>query len=144
MRWLHRGRWHPLIPEWWRTATMLVVPITPIIVGVDYLFGHGDAPARLSAVEKSISLSALGVILIASGVITVIGFVGRWRMLTIGGLHWSAAVMSTIGIGIATAPGMGGGFRVPWLYMAIAIASWASAFGYFMQGDPDDDADRPE
>lgn len=138
MRWLHRGRWHPLIPEWWRTATMLVVPITPIIVGADYLFGHGDAPARL------FSLSALGVILIASGVITVIGFVGRWRMLTIGGLHWLAAVMSTIGIGIATAPGMGGGFRVPWLYMAIAIASWASAFGYSMQGDPDDDADRPE
>ena len=36
---IKRGRWQPLLPPVWRSATMLTLPLTPIAVGGDYLTG---------------------------------------------------------------------------------------------------------
>ena len=60
-----------------------------------------------------------GWLLITSGLLTIIGFVGRWRHVTIGGLHISGALMAVLGAGIAAqslnaADGGGDGPRCTW------------------------------
>ena len=64
------------------------------------------------------------------------GFAGRWRHVTIGGLHVGGALMVAIGIGIATQSlnAADGGWRWPWLYLVVGAASWTAAFGLLGPG----------
>ena len=41
MRRPRRGGWVPLLPLPWRMAVMAVIPITPVLLGVDYLSALG-------------------------------------------------------------------------------------------------------
>ena len=132
-----RGHWVPLLPAVWRSATMLMIPLTPIAVGGDYLTGEPEW--WLTDIEQTMPLPAWGGLLIASGLMTIIGFTGRWRHVTIGGLHISGALMAVIGIGIAAQSinMSDGGWRWPWLYLAVAVASWCAAIGYWTQAEDD-------
>lgn len=132
-----RGHWVPLLPPVWRSATMLMIPLTPIAVGGDYLTGEPEW--WLTDIEQTMPLPAWGGLLIASGLMTIIGFIGRWRHVTIGGLHISGALMAVIGIGIAAQSinMSDGGWRWPWLYLAVAVASWCAAIGYWTQAEDD-------
>ncbi len=132
-----RGHWVPLLPPVWRSATMLMIPLTPIAVGGDYLTGEPEW--WLTDIEQTMPLPAWGGLLIASGLMTIIGFTGRWRHVTIGGLHISGALMAVIGIGIAAQSinMSDGGWRWPWLYLAVAVASWCAAIGYWTQAEDD-------
>lgn len=127
----------PLLPPVWRSATMLMIPLTPIAVGGDYLTGEPEW--WLTDIEQTMPLPAWGGLLIASGLMTIIGFIGRWRHVTIGGLHISGALMAVIGIGIAAQSinMSDGGWRWPWLYLAVAVASWCAAIGYWTQAEDD-------
>ena len=133
---IRRGHWQPLLPPVWRSATMLMIPLTPIAVGGDYLTGEPEW--WLTGIEKAMPLHYWGVLLIASGLMTIIGFTGRWRHVTIGGLHIGGALMVAIGIGIAAQSiNCHGGWRWPWLYLVVGAASWTAALGYWAQVEDD-------
>lgn len=134
---IKRGHWQPLLPPVWRAATMLMLPLTPIAVGSDYL--AGEPKWWLSEIEQAMPLHWWGLLLVASGLMTISGFVGRWRHVTIGGLHIGGALMAVIGIGIAAQAlnTADGGWRWPWLYLAVAVASWTAALGYWVQVEDD-------
>lgn len=129
---LTRGQWRPLIPERWRTAVVGVIPLSVLVVGADYL--AGQTSQALTQIERAAPLWAWGAALVLSGAVTVAGFIGRWRHITIGGLHIGGALMITLGAGIAyDAAALTGGFRWPWLYIAVGLASWGAALGYWAQ-----------
>ena len=135
---IKRGHWEPLLPLPWRTATMLMIPLTPIAIGGDYLTGEPEW--WLTDIEQTMPLPAWGGLLIASGLMTIIGFTGRWRHVTIGGLHIGGALMVVLGIGIGIAvhsvTGVDG-WRWPWLYLVVGAASWTAALGYWAQVEDD-------
>ena len=134
---IKRGHWEPLLPPTWRTATMLMVPLTPIAVGADYLTGEPEW-WWLSGLEQTMPLQWWGGLLISSGLMTIIGFVGRWRHVAIGGLHIGGALMVVLGIGIAVHSVTGvDGWRWPWLYLVVGAASWTAALGYWSQVEDD-------
>ena len=129
---IRRGHWRPLIPERWRTAVVAIIPLSPIVVGVDYVLGE-PSPA-LSAVERSMPIDVWGWLLILAGAVTVAGYTGRWRHVAIVGLHSTGALMVTLAVGIgAESLDVAGGFRVGWLYAAIGLAAWGAAIGYAAQ-----------
>ena len=140
---IRRGHWEPLLPPVWRTATMLMVPLTTIAVGGDYLTGEPEW--WLSDLEQTMPLQWWGGLLISSGLMTIIGFVGRWRHVAIGGLHIGGALMAVLGIGIAAQSlnTADGGWRWPWLYLVVAFASWCAALGYWTQVDDDGSVHGP-
>ena len=140
---IKRGRWQPLLPPVWRSATMLTLPLTPIAVGGDYLTGEPEW--WLSEIEQTMPLPLWGWLLITSGLLTIIGFVGRWRHVTIGGLHISGALMAVLGVGIAAQSlnGADGGWRWPSLYLVVGAASWTAALGYWSQVEDDGSVHGP-
>ena len=140
---IKRGRWQPLLPPVWRSATMLTLPLTPIAVGGDYLTGEPEW--WLSEIEQTMPLPLWGWLLITSGLLTIIGFVGRWRHVTIGGLHISGALMAVLGAGIAAQSlnAADGGWRWPSLYLVVAFASWCAAIGYWSQVEADGSVHGP-
>ena len=141
---IKRGTWQPLLPPVWRTATMLTLPLTPIAVGSDYLTGEPEW--WLTGIKQTMPLPLWGWLLVASGLMTIVGFVGQWRHVTIGGLHIGGALMTVIGIGIAlqSVNSADGGWRWPWLYLAVGAASWTAALGYWSQVDDDGGGRGPE
>ncbi|MFZ2486685.1 MAG: hypothetical protein WAZ19_01075 [Anaerolineae bacterium] len=108
-----RGRWEPLVPEVWRSVVVSVIPLSMIIVGIDYLLG--ETSSALTELERAAPIWVWGLALVTSGLTTVVGYAGRWRHVTIVGLHIGGALMVTIGAG---------------------IASWGAALGYWMQVEP--------
>ncbi|MFT4087409.1 MAG: hypothetical protein QM658_09690 [Gordonia sp. (in: high G+C Gram-positive bacteria)] len=129
---LRRGQWAPLIPERWRTAVLSVIPLTPVVIGSDYLLGEDGS--SLSEVERAAPMWAWGIALVVSGLTIAAGYAGRWRHVAIVGLHLTGALMVTLGIGIGTETvDVLGGFRWPWMYCAIGLAAWGAAIGYALQ-----------
>lgn len=134
MRRPRRGGWVPLLPLPWRMAVMAMIPITPVLLGVDYLMG--ESGSTLTEVEKAMPLDVWGWLLIVSGSAVFLGFGMRWRLVTIGALWVSGAVLLTLAAGIgAETIDWGGGFRGPWLYAAFGLASWLTAGGYIAMKD---------
>lgn len=141
-----RGTWVPLLPGIWRTITAAVIPILAIGVGIDYLTGTPDPPSvALSGVEDALPLAAWGWMLVSNGLVVIVGYVLRRRLLTIWGLVWVAALMTTIGIGIGwtTLPLTGTfrsasalmhiTFRLALMHIAIGVGTAAAAIGYALQ-----------
>ncbi|MFC0314474.1 hypothetical protein [Gordonia phosphorivorans] len=140
---LRRGQWRALIPERWRTAVLAVIPLSMIVIGVDYCLGE-NTPA-LTEIERAAPVWAWGAGLLVSGLVVLAGYAGRWRHIAIGGLHVGGALMLTLGAGIAVETvDTTGGFRWAWLYGAVGLAAWGAAIGYWMQVEPpaDDDEER--
>lgn len=133
---IHRGNWSPLIPGIWRTLVVSIIPISPIVIGIDYLMGENSS--SLSDVEKAAPIDVWGWLLILFGMTTLVGYAGAWRKIAIAGLWATGAVMITLSVGIASVMiDEVGGFRWPWLYLVIGLASWMAAIGYLIQGDGD-------
>lgn len=134
MRRPRRGGWVPLLPLPWRMAVMALIPITPVLLGVDYLMG--ESGSTLTEVEKAMPLNVWGWLLIVSGAAVFLGFGMRWRLVTIGALWVSGAVLLTLAAGIgAETIDWEGGFRGPWLYAVFGLASWLTAGGYIAMKD---------
>ncbi|AVM01866.1 hypothetical protein C6V83_17975 [Gordonia iterans] len=139
---IRRGQWRPLIPERWRTVVVGVIPLSVLVVGVDYLLG--ESSTALTQIELAAPIWVWGLALVVSGLLTLVGYVGRWRHVAIGGLHVGGALMITLSAGIAVETIDGdGGFRWPWLYAAVGIASWGAALGYWMQVEPPPECVQP-
>lgn len=133
-----RGHWRPLLPPRWRNVTTIVIPLSPIVVGADYLLGEPGPPPP-TAIEGAAPIWLWGLLLITAGLTAFAGYLGQWRHVAIVGLHLSGALMLTLGIGVAAETlDTTGGFRLPWLYLAVGIASWAAAIGYAAQVEPDE------
>ena len=134
MRRPRRGGWVPLLPLPWRMAVMALIPITPVLLGVDYLMG--ESGSTLTQVEKAMPLDVWGWLLIVSGAAIFLGFGMRWRLVTIGALWVSGSVLLTLAAGIgAETIDWEGGFRGPWLYAVFGLASWLTAGGYIAMKD---------
>ena len=134
MRRPRRGGWVPLLPLPWRMGVMALIPITPVLLGVDYLMG--ELGSTLTQVEKAMPLDVWGWLLIVSGAAIFLGFGMRWRLVTIGALWVSGAVLLTLAAGIgAETIDWEGGFRGPWLYAVFGLASWLTAGGYIAMKD---------
>ena len=134
MRRPRRGGWVPLLPLPWRMGVMALIPITPVLLGVDYLMG--ESGSTLTEVEKAMPLNVWGWLLIVSGAAVFLGFGMRWRLVTIGALWVSGSVLLTLAAGIgAETIDWEGGFRGPWLYAVFGLASWLTAGGYIAMKD---------
>lgn len=131
-----RGTWVPLLPGIWRTITTDVIPILAIGVGTDYLTGSKTSSVALSGVEDALPLAAWGWMLVSNGLVVIVGYVLRRRLLTIWGLVWVAALMTTIGIGIGwTTLPLTGTFHSALMHMHIGVGfcAGAAAIGYALQ-----------
>lgn len=134
-----RGTWVPLLPGIWRTITAAVIPILAIGAGIDYLTGPEAPSVALSGVEDALPLAAWGWMLVSNGLVAIVGYVLRRRLLTIWGLVWVAALMTTIGIGIGwTTLPLTGTFRSALMHSAlmhigVGFYAGAAAIGYALQ-----------
>ena len=144
MTWLRRvirrGTWHPDIPHPHRRFLHLLVAVTPVMVGIDYLLGEPDRD--LTLVERSAPPVMWGLAFVAAGTLALLGYALRYAWITIGGLHLSGAlfVASAVGTFIDHADASGG-FRVAWIYLMAAMSSWGIAVGYAGRRRKDDDLD---
>ena len=130
-----RGTWVPLLPGIWRTITTAVIPILAIGVGIDYLTGP-ETPSddHHQTVEDALPLAAWGWMLVSNGLVVIVGYVLRRRLLTIWGLVWVAALMTTIGIGIGwTTLPLTGTFRSALMHIGVGFWAGAAAIGYALQ-----------
>lgn len=129
-----RGTWVPLLPGIWRTIATDVIPILTIGVGIDYLTGPETPSVALSGVEDALPLAAWGWMLVSNGLVVIVGYVLRRRLLTIWGLVWVAALMTTIGIGIGwTTLSLTGTFRSALMHIGVGLFAGAAAIGYALQ-----------
>ena len=140
-----RGTWVPLLPGIWRTITTNVIPILAIGTGINYLTGpasvipvSGETPSvALSGVEDALPLAAWGWMLVSDGLVAIVGYVLRRRLLTIWGLVWVAALLTTIGIGIGwtTLPLTGTSTMrtASLMHIGVGLCAGAAAIGYALQ-----------
>lgn len=129
-----RGTWVPLLPGIWRTIATDVIPILAIGAGIDYLTGPETPSVALSGVEDALPLAAWGWMLVSNGLVVIVGYVLRRRLLTIWGLVWVAALMTTIGIGIGwTTLPLTGTFRSALMHIGVGFSAGAAAIGYALQ-----------
>ena len=130
-----RGTWVPLLPGIWRTITAAVIPILAIGAGIDYLTGSKtSSDAHGTGVEDALPLAAWGWMLVSNGLVVIVGYVLRRRLLTIWGLVWVAALMTTIGIGIGwTTLPLTGAFRPALMHIGVGFCAGAAAIGYALQ-----------
>lgn len=131
-----RGTWVPLLPGIWRTIAKGGIPILAIGVGIDYLTGPDpETPSvALSGVEDALPLAAWGWMLVSNGLVVIVGYVLRRRLLTIWGLVWVAALMTTIGIGIGwTTLPLTGTFRSALMHIGVGLLAGGVATGYALQ-----------
>lgn len=130
-----RGTWVPLLPGIWRTITTAVIPILAIGAGIDYLTGSKTpSDAHETGVEDALPLAAWGWMLVSNGLVVIVGYVLRRRLLTIWGLVWVAALMTTIGIGIGwTTLPLTGTFRPALMHIGVGFCAGAAAIGYALQ-----------
>lgn len=136
-----RGTWVPLLPGIWRTITTDVIPILAIGAGIDYLTSPETPSVALSGVEDALPLAAWGWMLVSNGLVVIVGYVLRQRLLTIWGLVWVAALMTTIGIGIGwTTLPLTDTFRsaptmrtASLMHIGVGLCAGAAAIGYALQ-----------
>ena len=139
-----RGTWVPLLPGIWRTIATAVIPILAIGAGIDYLTGSKTpSDAHETGVEDALPLAAWGWMLVSNGLVVIVGYVLRRRLLTIWGLVWVAALMTTIGIGIGwttwTTLPLTGTLRhelfrhSALMHIGVGFCAGAAAIGYALQ-----------
>lgn len=134
---IHRGTWQPLLPPRYRWPTVLLLVFASPVAGIDFLLGENSAAQ--SVVEQSMPAAVWGALFLLGGTLAVGGYVGRWPHVCIAGLHIAGALWMAlaVGVGFTQIDGMGG-FRGPYVYLAVSLASWFSALGYADQtrGEP--------
>lgn len=136
MRWkwpFHRGDWVPLIPERFRWPILLLWAAEPIARGMDYI--TGDAPGTtqsLTFVEQAMPLQGWGTLCLVGGLLVLFGYVGRWVMVSVWGLHLVASTYAALAVGLVakTIERGGDGFRTPVMFAVFAITFWLAALGY--------------
>lgn len=127
-----RGDWVPLIPIAYRWPILALLALSPLLVGIDYLMGEDER--TLSLVERMAPVWLWGCIGVAAGLAIAVGYFMRWPRICIAGMWCSGAMFTTLGIGFGWATiDAYGTFRVPFLYLALGIASFFAAMGYLVQ-----------
>lgn len=133
----HRGTWEPLLPPTSRNAVVGLVPLEPIIRGLDYLLPDGDPPSRtLDVVEQAMPIQWWGVLCLLAGVIALAGFHARRRRTCITGLWLGAAVYASLAAGqwweVLGHPWFDG-IRGPTIVTIFGLAQAGIAIGYARQ-----------
>lgn len=136
---IRRGDWVPLLPRSARLAVVTIVPLEPIVRGLDYILPDATAGAQqLSIVEQAMPMLAWGILCLAAGLISVTGFVGRWRRVTVTGLWLGGSVYATLAAGqwaaVVGQPWLDG-VRGPAIVTLLAVAQLGMALGYAQQPD---------
>lgn len=130
-----QGDWTPTIPFPLRAVILAVWAFEPISRGLDYITGDGPNVTRsLTKVEAAFPLPVWGIFCLIAGILIVFGFAGRWRQMSILGLHLAGATYFALGVGLAAAviERGGDGFRTPVMFFVFAITYWSAAVGYAM------------
>lgn len=132
------GDWTPTIPFPLRAVILAVWAFEPISRGLDYLTGDGpNVTQSLSFIEAAFPLQIWGFFCLTAGILIVLGFAGRWRQISILGLHLAGATYFALAVGLsATVFERGGdGFRTPVMFFVFAITYWSAAIGYAMNSN---------
>lgn len=126
---VRRGTWEPLIPPRYRWPIVLLLVLASPVAGIDFLLGENAA--ALSIVEQSMPASVWGALFLLGGVLAVGGYVLRWPRTCITGLHVAGVLWMALAIGVgSTQIDDMGGFRGPYVYLTVSLASWLAALGY--------------
>lgn len=127
------GDWTPTIPFPFRAVILALWAIEPISRGLDYLTGDGpNVTQSLSNVEAAFPLPVWGLFCLTAGCLILAGYAGRWRRVSILGLHLAGATYFALAVGLtAVAWDRGGdGFRTPVMFFVFSLTYWSAALGY--------------
>ncbi|WP_412475373.1 hypothetical protein ACK8HH_17005 [Gordonia sp. LUNF6] len=118
---------------------IIVVPIEPILRGLDYVLPGAVPPAvQLSQVEQAMPLWLWGTLCLIAGLTALTGFLGRWRRLTVVGLWIGGSVYAALAVGqwiaVAHQPWLDG-LRGPSIVTLLCLAQLGMAIGYAAQPD---------
>ncbi|WP_367582273.1 hypothetical protein [Tsukamurella tyrosinosolvens] len=96
---IRRGTWVPLLPPHARNVVVGIVPIEPILRGVDYILPGAETAPQLTLVEAAAPMPVWGTLCLLAGVLALVGFWGRWRAVCIAGMWLGAATYVTLAAG---------------------------------------------
>ncbi|WGH22059.1 hypothetical protein [Gordonia phage MerCougar] len=144
------GEWTPTVPFPLRAVILALWALEPISRGLDYITGEHNPTATLSKVEAAFPLWFWGLLCLASGILILTGFAGRWRRVSIIGLYFAGAAYIALACGFTAAvyERGGDGFRTPITFFVLGFTYWAAALGYAINQQPRlivvDDDDDPD
>ncbi len=125
----------PPIARWPILAVWMAYPFA---AGLDYITGGDEASSKtLSSLERGLPIWVFAVLYLVGASLATVGFLGRWRLVAIGGLHVLGSSFVTVAISLFIdyiGHDIGDGFRVPVLFLMIGVSYWSAAVGYILQG----------
>ena len=140
---IHRGTWVPLLPRSARMAVVTIVPLEPIVRGLDYVLPPQVVANQLSIVEQAMPLTLWGILCLTGGLLASTGFIGRWRRITITGLWIGGSTYAALAAGqwavVSGEPWLDG-VRGPAIVTLMAVAQLGMAVGYAQQQPADVEA----
>lgn len=135
---MRRGDWVPLLPPAARLAVVMIVPLINLGWGVDYVLPSESTAHSLSVVERAMPMVVWGVLCLAAGIVSLVGFIGRWRRVAAVGLWIGGSTFFALAAGqwaaVAGVPWLDG-VRGPILATVVAAAQLGMAAGYAQQPD---------
>lgn len=135
---IRRGSWVPLLPRAARYAVVSIVPIEPILRGLDYALPGAETAQQLSIIERAMPMPAWGALCILAGVLALAGFLGLWRRVAITGLWIGGSTYVALAVGqwfaVLGEPWLDG-IRGPGIVTIFALAQLGMALGYAQQPD---------
>ncbi|WP_353107845.1 hypothetical protein [Gordonia sp. (in: high G+C Gram-positive bacteria)] len=138
---IRRGDWVPLLPQGARLGVVTAVPVEPILRGLDYVLPGSEDSQQLSFIERAMPLDAWGALCLATGLIALVGLVGRWRRVASTGLWLGGSVYGALALGqwiaVAGQPWLDG-IRGPAIVTLLAVAQLGMGAGYALQPDEAD------
>lgn len=144
---IRRGDWVPLLPQGARLGVVTAVPIEPILRGLDYVLPGVEDSQQLSFIERAMPLDAWGVLCLATGLLALAGFLGRWQRVAATGLWLGGSVYVALAVGqwiaVADQPWLDG-IRGPAIVTLLAVAQLGMGAGYSLQPDDADVAKEAE
>lgn len=96
---VRRGTWVPLLPPHARNVVVGIVPIEPILRGIDYVLPGGETAPQLNLIEAAAPIPVWGALCLIAGVVALVGFWGRWRTVCATGMWIGAATYLTLAVG---------------------------------------------
>lgn len=134
---IHRGDWVPLLPVRVRTVVVGVLPVEPLVRGLDYLL-PGGLPASYSVVERAMPAWCWGVLCLLAAALIAAGYIGKWPRPAIWGYWLGGCTYLTMAIGAfasAIRKPWWDGIRSPCLLLVFAVAFLGMSIGYAQQSE---------
>lgn len=132
---IKRGDWVPLLPLKARTVVVGILPVEPLVRGIDYTL-PGKLTSVYSVVEKALPSWVWGIGCIIVAVLIATGYIGKWPGPAICGYWIGGAIYTTLAVGSFAStihqPYLDG-MRSPTLLMVFAVAFFGMSIGYSWQ-----------